>query len=864
VTDSTPRNLIVIPVMAGSIDALKELLSSLPESIAVPILVPVRGGVEALQVTRQQMDGIDGRDIVVLESGRAPVQDGSVVLLPSNQSVEISDGEVGILGAPDTVGNRPMAEAVGSAARALGEHTVGVIVDSMATGAPDDVYEIHAHGGTVIVEGLLGHEGLPTAIPPSKVDVVAPRSEIGAALSNLLGNGSLPSERSTSEALRALLDDLRDRFGINFSSYKQPTIVRRIQRRMADTGQTTLAAYHTYVESHPEEYQRLVSSFLIKVTSFFRDPELYDYLQRHIIPDLIAYARAHDGELRVWSAGCATGEEAYSLAILLSEALGRDSDSVRVRVFATDLDGAAIEFARRGVYPEAALTDLPPELVTRYFVQIDGEYQVTKRIRSMCIFGQHDLAERAPFPRIDLLVSRNVLIYFTSELQRRVLQLFAFSLRDNGYLVLGKSETTTPLPENFVADNVRLKVYRRRGERMLIPPARLREAQVPEVPVRHQPRRSQVLQTGGAQGGNQSRARERTDGALMHLPVGVIHVNEQYDIQFINNAARRLLHIHGNALGEDLVHLAGDLPAREFRRAIDTAFSDGRSTTIEDVPVTGPSTGQSQYLRVSVAPQAENHFETVVQVLVEDVTGSVQRSQSLQQELQREREEVAALREQVQRLSETNTSLLGANQELTVTNMELRAANEEYLVGNEELQAAAEEVETLNEELQATNEELETLNEELQATVEELNATNEDLQSRSVELEELAVSLQSQRIEIDMERARLEAVLSSLADAVMVVDHSGKVKLTNAAFGAMFPGSLQPLDASGEPIPTGQTPWEAAARGEPSELEFMQPGPDGTQRWFEARGRPIDGALGDPGGVVVIRDISLSRSRDEQ
>jgi two-component system CheB/CheR fusion protein len=352
----------------------------------------------------------------------------------------------------------------------------------------------------------------------------------------------------------------------------------------------------------------------------------------------------------------------------------------------------------------------------------------------------------------------------------------------------------------------------------------------------------------------------------MHLPVGVIHVNEQYDIQFINNAARRLLHIHGNALGEDLVHLAQDLPSREFRRAIDLAFSDGRTTTLEDIPATEPATGEHQYLRISVLPQPDNHYETVVQVLVQDVTDAVTRQHALQEMLDRERAETASLRDQVQRLSETNGSLLAANQELTVINLELRATNEEYLVGNEELQAAAEEVETLNEELQATNEELETLNEELQATVEELRATNEDLQSRSVELEELAVSLQAQRTEIDIERARLEVILSSMADAVIVVDRSGRTLLTNTAYQSMFPGSFQPLDANGQPLRQEALPWMAAARGEDCEMEFMVQEWDGRRRWFEARGRPIDGSLGAQGGMAVIRDItdrSIHRLQEE-
>ena len=206
-----------------------------------------------------------------------------------------------------------------------------------------------------------------------------------------------------------------------------------------------------------------MSSFLIKVTGFFRDPDLYRAIRERVLPELLADARARGHELRLWSAGCATGEEAYSLAILVAEALGDELERFAVRVFATDLDAEAVAFARRGVYPAAALADVPPDLLERYFTEHDGEYTVRKRVRALTVFGQHDLGQRAPFPRIDLALCRNVLIYFTPDLQRRALQLFAFALREGGYLALGKAETTTPLAEFFVVADARLKLYRRQG-----------------------------------------------------------------------------------------------------------------------------------------------------------------------------------------------------------------------------------------------------------------------------------------------------------------------------------------------------------------------------------------------------------------
>ena len=248
--------------------------------------------------------------------------------------------------------------------------------------------------------------------------------------------------------------------------------MRRLQRRMAAAGAATLPDYRRYMERHPEELQRLVASFLIKVTEFFRDPELFTYLRDRVLPGLISEARER-GELRIWSAGCATGEEAYTLAMLVADLLGEDAEELPVRIFATDIASDAVEFARRGVYTQAALEGLPADFVERHFTPVDGAFEVRKQVRSLVVFGEHDLGNRAPFPRIDLVLCRNVLIYFTPELQRRALQLFAFSLRQGGYLALGKAETVSPLPEFFSVEQPRLKIFRRAGAPAPIPVGRV-------------------------------------------------------------------------------------------------------------------------------------------------------------------------------------------------------------------------------------------------------------------------------------------------------------------------------------------------------------------------------------------------------
>jgi len=372
--------------------------------------------------------------------------------------------------------------------------------------------------------------------------------------------------------------------------------------------------------------------------------------------------------------------------------------------------------------------------LARHFRHLDGAYELAPHIRAMTVFGEHDLAQRAPFPRIDLVLCRNVLIYFTPELQRRALQLFAFSLRDGGFLALGKSETGHPQPTAFVVEDAGLRIFRRRGDRVLMPLGRLggtppapqprprpgRRAPTPEAPV------------GAADEADHRRPGERAEVLLQRLPVGVCVVDASYDTVFVNTAARALLGIHGAAIGQDFVHQARALESGPLRQSIDRALAGDTITTRFGVTTETP-VGAPRTLELTFAPASSSGDTGDRQVLVTvlDISADVVAQSDSESRTGQMTAEVERLRTQIERLTATNGDLLRGNEELADTNAGLRVANDELQVYNEELQAASEEVETLNEELQATNEELETLNEELQATVEELNTANEDLAARS-------------------------------------------------------------------------------------------------------------------------------------
>ncbi|MBV9168584.1 MAG: PAS domain-containing protein [Chloroflexi bacterium] len=870
------QQLVVVGASAGGIDALSTLVGTLPRDFPAPILVALHLDPSRSSHLAEILARRSTLPVQTVED-QQQLDAGTVYVVPSDRHVQLVEGRVQLHA--DHTRGRPTPSIdllLSSAADNVGEQLIAVILTGLGSDGADGARHVKELGGAVVIQNpqTAAHPDMPLSLAPTTIDVVAELDAIGPLLGELVAGSYVEVQADDERRLRTLLDQIRTRSGIDFSSYKEPTIRRRLQRRMLDTNNQTLEQYARYLRRHPEEYERLAASFLIKVTDFFRDPDLFTYLREQVLPRVIDDARDRGNELRLWSAGCATGEEAYSLAILVGELLGDELNNFTVRIFATDLDPEAVGFARRGVYPNSALKNVPEETRLRYFTQLDSAWEVRKQLRSMVVFGHHDLAQRAPFPRIDLVLCRNVLIYFTPELQRRSLQLFAFALREDGYLVLGKAEGSSPLPEYFQLVQPKLKVFRRHGERVLIPPSRIRDA-VPEpnaaLPGVGRPvlaGMDRELARAHARSASGQPALDRSEQVLFELPVGVVVVDARYDIQHINATARRLLGIHTPAIGEDLVHIAYRPLGGPLRDAIDAAQRGEHWRRVHEVTSLPDTPNEVRHFElcsfVARGEAGEREPLDLVVVMISDVTDR-------EREL-RERRVAAAdadarasrLQELLDQSTRSVRELQKANQDLAMANAGLRGTNEELLVGNEEAQAGMEEIETLNEEQQATNEELETLNEELQATVEELNATNEDLEARSGELEEQAAARESLIHAVDEQRQRLEAVLGSMLAAVVMVDDNGAPVLTNQAFRELFGDQLPPLeDTNGRRLPAAAHPGRIAARGETFTRAFTIERDDGTRRYFEASGGPIRGD-GGRGGVVVITDVSDRSLRELQ
>jgi two-component system CheB/CheR fusion protein len=735
-------------------------VSALPNDFPAPIVLA-----QHLDPFRpSNLDQILGRKStlpVVVVQETTKLQPGRVYVVPANRHVVIRDGDVMLEG---DHGNRPRPSVdllLSSAAESYGDRLIAVILTGSGSDGAAGAVEVKKAGGTVIIQNpeTARYPSMPMALPPTAVDHIADLEQMGALLYDLVKGVDLPKpQEKIEDALRDVLLLVNRKAQIDFRPYKPTTILRRISRRMAVTHNSNLRDYAKYLEDRPEEVAELVMSFLIKVTEFFRDAQAFSYLKKNIVPRIIERARAGDKTLRFWSAGCATGEEPYSLAILVADLLGAELPQWSVKIFATDLDEGAINFARRGLYPPNVLENLPDDYRDRYFEKIDHGYRISKTLRQMVIFGHQDLSRGVPFPRIDLVVCRNLLIYFNGDLQQHVLDLFAFSLHHtNGYLFLGKAETVRPSQSFYEQIDKRLKVFRclrspqpDKNERGIYAMPRSWVSQY-DYEGGRAPRTRRVKVTERDTPSPEAypeleidlgELRRYNELIFRFLPSGIVIIDRNYRILTANGNARRLLTFRDLAHDQDFLHTVRTLPYSEVRSAIDSVFRDRALATLPEVAVDSVKSGEERYLCLRIAPmQVESGPVDLAVITIEDVSEEVRT---------RNRLEAAQVEQRrlVDDLSGANVRLNDLNKELQDANEELQAANEEMMLAQEELQATNEEIEATNEELQATNEELETNNEELQATNEELETTNEELTERTNELLETSKSLATERVRL--------------------------------------------------------------------------------------------------------------------
>jgi two-component system, chemotaxis family, CheB/CheR fusion protein len=522
--------------------------------------------------------------------------------------------------------------------------------------------------------------------------------------------------------LEALLEFLKRSRGFDFTGYKRASLERRFARRMQVVECGSYGDYLDFLEVHPDEFAELFNTLLINVTSFFRDEAAWQTLREDVLPDLLE-RRDDDEPLRVWSAGCASGQEAFSVAMALAELVGPESYRDRVKIYGTDIDEEALAYARTAVYTSKELESVPGDLRAKYFEASEAGFAFRNDLRRTVIFGRNNLLQDAPISRLDLLLCRNTLMYFTAETQARILRHFHFALGEGGAMMLGKSEMMLSHRDAFKPVDIKQRIFRRDGKR---PSLQARVAELGKgdhlsLPLTEDERLSR-------------------DAALEIGPHPQLILSRAGLLTFANLTARTLFGISVEQFGGPFQDLEVSYQPVELRAPVEEALRERRRVAVGEVTMR-PSSGEERRLDITVTPLLANGNAPLgVQIVFEDVS----RLAAAQRELEGSRRDLELAYEELQSTID----------ELETTNEELQSANEELQTTNEELQSTNEELETMNEELESTNEELETINDELRERTGELNRLNEFLEAifRSLGLA-VAILDREQRVQVWNERA---------------------------------------------------------------------------------------------------------------
>ncbi|MFO0950648.1 MAG: chemotaxis protein CheB [Isosphaeraceae bacterium] len=705
-----PRAIVGVGASAGGLEALERLFAGMPAQTGMAFVVVQHLSPDHRSFTDELLARRTSIPIRQVEDGMR-VEPDAIYLLPPRKDMILSEGRLLLTDKDPAQGVAlPIDRFFRSLAQDAGVKGVGVILSGTGSDGSRGVRDIHDAGGLVLVQSpeTAKFDGMPnSALNTGVVDQAAPPEEIPAALLKRIRH---PLSRWDEEApaasvvpavgMESIYRRLREAYGIDFSSYKPETVSRRLERRLTISRAFNLDDYARRLESEPAELNQLYRDLLIGVTEFFRDDSAFASL-KEALPALIR-GTPEDEEFRVWVAGCASGEEAYSLGILIHEVVATLERPVPVKIFATDVHRASLDFAAAGQYPPESLSDVGPERLERYFVRNDKGYQVSPELRKMIVFAQHNLLKDAPFTKIDLISCRNLLIYFQPAAQKKVLSLFHFGLKTSGIMFLGPSESPGDLEDEFEAVDARWKLYRKRRDVRL--PTDIR---VPLAPASPRLARDHA----GSPTGSANDTQLVIDSLVeQFMPPGFL-INERRELVRMFAGAQRYLRFRTGWFSNDILDLVEGELRMALSGAIPLALRDMRSMAFRGLRV-GTAEGE-RLINVTVKPiRLPRASMSYVVVQLEECGGP-------------------------------------ASALVPVREFDLGQASKDQLVSleaelrytKENLQATIEELETSNEELQATNEELVASNEELQSTNEELHSVNEELYTVNSEYQKKIVEL---------------------------------------------------------------------------------------------------------------------------
>ncbi len=751
--------MVGVGASAGGLEAFKKLLKAIPRDSGMAYVL-----VQHLSPTHESL-----LPELLAKSTELPVHEitddiklapDHIYVIPSNKTLTAVDGKLRLTPREESKLNNSIDVFFTSLAEVHQNFAVGIVLSGTGNDGSLGLKAIKENGGvTFAQEGqTAAYEGMPqSAMDTGMVDFILPPEEIpsqlllvGTYTAPYLNKADTELTRYEAQLLSQILTILRKYSGIDFTYYKQATIRRRISRRMMLRNQENFSEYLSLLRREKEEQALLFQDLLIPVTSFFRDPKTFQAIAKNVLPAL--YKDRPDNEpLRIWVAGCSTGEEAFSIAICLHEFLGEKFAANRIQVFATDISEIAINKARKAIYSKADTASLTEEQLRTYFTRINGTYQVNKAIRDVCVFAVHNLLKDPPFARIDLISCRNVLIYMDNFLQRKTLSTFHYALKENGFLLLGKSETAGASSEIFAPFEGNEKIYTRQAL-----PGRL-------SPAENSPRENDPAQKSKAEPKVvlQTDFRRNAESVLLaRFTPGAVVINDQLDIVHIHGSLTAFLEPPAGKPSFNLIKMAREGLAFELRNAVHKAKESKSAITKENIPI--KKNGSLYTVNFEVIPLS-NIVEPHFLVLFHKIT------RHPPAEPGEEGKKISPLQ---LKLNEALTQISNLEKELAQSREDMRGITEEQEAANEELQSANEELLSSGEELQSLNEELETSKEELQSSNEELTVVNQELTDKQEQLTE-ALNYSAN-------------IIATIREPLIILDKALRVKSANASFYKKF------------------------------------------------------------------------------
>ena len=727
--------IVGVGASAGGVEALEGFFSGMPSQPGLAFVIVTHLSPERESMLHQIVARYTNLPVNIVTDG-IPVEIDNIYVLPADAILSIENRHL-LIRKPNS-GQRerkPIDVFFSSLAADCGELAAGVVLSGGDGDGTLGIKAIKERGGLTLAQIADGHgprhPDMPnSAISTGLVDLAVPADEMGArlvefahsatALDKLAASSRAAADRQAFEGVqRDIYAILRNQVGHDFAGYKSNTFMRRVQRRMHIKQSETVEAYVELLQQEPAEVSALFRDLLINVTNFFRDGDAFESLATLVIPKLFEGRGAVD-TVRIWVPGCATGEEVYSIGILLREHMDQLRAVARVQVFATDIDEHALNVARAGRYPAPLLDSVSSERKERFFIADGGSYMVSKEVRDLCVFSPHSVIRDPPFSRIDMVSCRNLLIYFGAEVQSQVVPIFHYALRADGFLFLGTSETISQFSDLFIPIEKKHRIFQRRSDaashvRLPAPLNRLRPGYATQYHV------GRTLTAGG------SPLRHSIEAQVLEqfAPPYVV-VDGEGDIVFYSARTGKYLEAAAGQPTRQILAIARKGLKLELRTALREAMESGRSVTREGLAVEGED-GRVQMIALTITPASGQHGDNpLLLVLFVDQGTTLTREEALDRaDLSRDGTALQLERE----LRETRERLQSLIEEYETSLEEIKSSNEELISVNEELQSTNEELEASKEELQSVNEELHTVNSDLGVKIDALDSANSDLQN---------------------------------------------------------------------------------------------------------------------------------------